>query len=132
MSERGQSSAATTCGAGYGGAKYATSSAATDTASTKVAADCRALHGSYKTPAAPCAANGRSRAADHGAAGIVYIKSDLLLGNLARDPHYKALLRKMNLPEWRLCGKLALHYWWPLLADSVALIHSKGDGCTRG
>jgi adenylate cyclase len=30
---------------------------------------------------------------------LVYLKSDLLLRNLAHDPHYKALLRKMNLPE---------------------------------
>jgi adenylate cyclase len=28
-----------------------------------------------------------------------YLKSDLLLKNLVDDPHYKALLRKMNLPE---------------------------------
>ncbi|MGO9037939.1 MAG: TIR domain-containing protein [Steroidobacteraceae bacterium] len=30
---------------------------------------------------------------------LVYLKSDLLLKNLVHDPHYKALLRKMSLPE---------------------------------
>jgi hypothetical protein len=31
--------------------------------------------------------------------GLVEIKVDLLLADLRSDPRYKALLRKMNLPE---------------------------------
>ena len=30
---------------------------------------------------------------------LIYIKSDFLLNNLRDDPRYKALVRKMNLPD---------------------------------
>jgi hypothetical protein len=36
------------------------------------------------------------QARDH----LYLIKGNLLFKNLWGDPHYKALLRKMNLPEW--------------------------------
>jgi adenylate cyclase len=31
--------------------------------------------------------------------GLLFIKSDLFFRNIAGDPRFKALLRKMNLPE---------------------------------